>query len=119
MAALLGALHLHLQKHYLQYIIRIYQEVPFFNVPRGQPADADPRGVGWFGISKGAGAGLLAAEDDPSVRCAVCDGMFSIIYTVVPYMRRWITIYNKSYFVQGLLPSWYYAALARVALRRV
>lgn len=219
MAVLLATLHLHLQKHYLQYITRIYQEVPFFNVPRGQPTadaedvtfpaadglalrgcyfktphsrrgvivfgleynsnrwscasycehlveagydvfayeprnqgdsgrepgleplhwpcdrdvsdarsalaylksrpDADPRGVGWFGISKGAGAGLLAAQDDPAVRCAVCDGMFSITYTVVPYMRRWITIYNKSYFVQGLLPSWYYAALARVAMRRV
>ena len=38
MAALLAWLHLHLQKHYLQYIIRIYQEVPFFNVPRGQPS---------------------------------------------------------------------------------
>src|SRR5262245_18422361 len=30
--------------------------------------DADPRGVGLLGVSKGAGAGLLAAADDPQVR---------------------------------------------------
>ena len=39
---LLAFLHVWLQKHYLQYIVRIYQEVPFFNVPRGQPR-AGPR----------------------------------------------------------------------------
>src|SRR5262249_50627608 len=33
--------------------------------------DADPRGVGFFGISKGAGAGLIAAAGDPWVRCFV------------------------------------------------
>ena len=85
---------------------------------KGRP-DADPLGVGLFGISKGAGAGLLAAMADPYIRCAACDGMFSSTYTVVPYMRKWITIYNKSYFIQGLLPSWYYATLARVAVARV
>jgi dipeptidyl aminopeptidase/acylaminoacyl peptidase len=81
--------------------------------------DADPRGVGLFGISKGAGAGLLAAMSDPYIRCAACDGMFSSTATVVPYMRRWVAIYNKSYLIQGILPSWYYATLARVAIRQV
>ena len=28
-------------------------------------------------------------------------------------------IYNKSYFIQGLLPSWYYAQLAGVAISRL
>jgi dipeptidyl aminopeptidase/acylaminoacyl peptidase len=81
--------------------------------------DADPRGVGLFGISKGAGAGLLASVNDSSVRCAVTDGMFSCTYTVVGYMRKFITIYNKSYIIQGLLPSWYYASLARIGMRQV
>ena len=36
---------------------------------KGRP-DADPRGVGFFGISKGAGAGVLAASHDPYVLCA-------------------------------------------------
>ena len=82
-------------------------------------ADADPRGVGLFGVSKGAGAGLLAAMNDSYVRSAAIDGMFTCTATVVGYMRRWILIYNKSYFVQGLLPSWYYAILARVGIGQV
>ncbi len=81
--------------------------------------DADPRGVGLFGISKGAGAGILSAASEPYVRCAVTDGMFAVRTTVVPFMRKWITVYNKSYFIQGLLPAWYYARLARLAIRRV
>ena len=218
-AALMTVLYLWLKQNYVPYIKRIFQEVPYFNVPRGQPregaesvvlrtsdglkllgcylktpkhrrgvilfglefgsnrwscsaycdhlldagydvftyeprnqgesdcepnlellpwpcdrdvtdasaaiaylksrADHDPLGVGLFGISKGAGAGILAARIEPYVRCAVIDGMFSCTYTVVPYMRRWITIYDKSYFIQGLLPSWYYAILARHAIREV
>jgi fermentation-respiration switch protein FrsA (DUF1100 family) len=81
--------------------------------------DADPRGVGLFAISKGAGAGMLAAAGEPYVRCAVTDGMFAVRTTVVPFMRKWITVYNKSYFIQGLLPAWYYARLARLAISRV
>lgn len=215
----LVGLHLWLQKHYIPILVRIYQEVPYFNIPRGQPRpeaedvtlrtadgltlrgcylktarprqgvilfglefgsnrwscaaycdhlleagydifayeprnqgesqcepnleplhwpcdrdvidaeaaleylkarpDAHPRGVGLFGISKGAGAGLLASMHDTTVRCAVIDGMFSSTYTVVGYMRRFITIYNKSYFIQGLLPSWYYATLARMGVKQV
>src|SRR5260370_13937041 len=212
-------LHRHLQKNYLHYVLRIYQEVPLFNIPRGQPRpeaedvkfpssdglllrgcylraaqarrgvilfglefgwnrwsignytdhlveagydvfayeprnqgdsgmepgleplhwicdrdladagaalkylkarpDADPRGVGLFGISKGAGAGMLAAQDDPAIRCAVTDGMFASLSTVVAYMRRWINIYDRHYLVQGLLPAWYYAILARMAMQQV
>lgn len=82
-------------------------------------ADADPRGIGFFGISKGAGAGILAADSDPYLRCAVTDGMFAAYSTILPYMRHFMTIYNKNYFIQGLLPMWYYGILARVAMRRV
>ena len=57
--------------------------------------DADPRGVGFYGISKGGGAGLLAYANDPYVRCFVTDGIFATFTTVVPYMRKWIGIYNK------------------------
>ena len=56
--------------------------------------DADPRGVGFFGISKGGSAGLLAAADDPYVRCFVTDGIFATYTTMVPYMRKWIRIYS-------------------------
>jgi fermentation-respiration switch protein FrsA (DUF1100 family) len=83
---------------------------------KGRP-DADPRGVGFFGISKGAGAGLLAAARDPSVRCCVTDGAFAAYTTLVPYMRQWYRIYNRHYALQGLIPSWYYGHIGMVAVR--
>src|SRR5262245_21591011 len=51
--------------------------------------DADPRGVGFFGISKGAAAGLIAGARDPYVRCFATDGAFATYTTLVPYMRQW------------------------------
>jgi dipeptidyl aminopeptidase/acylaminoacyl peptidase len=85
---------------------------------KGRP-DADPRGVGFFGISKGGGAGLLAAAHDPYVRCCVADGAFATYSTVVPYMRHWFRIYNRDYFLQGLLPSWYYGLVGLSVLRQI
>ncbi len=81
--------------------------------------DADPRGVGFFGISKGAGAGLLAASRDPYIRCCVTDGAFGTYTTLVPYMRMWFRIYNQQYFAQGLLPSWYYGRVGLRGLREI
>lgn len=78
--------------------------------------DADHRGIGFFGISKGAGAGLQAFGPDPWVRCAVTDGVFATYTTLVPYMRQWFRIYNSHYQLQGLLPYWYYGILGRVGL---
>jgi pimeloyl-ACP methyl ester carboxylesterase len=85
---------------------------------KGRP-DADPRGVGFFGISKGAGAGLLAGADDPYVRCFVSDGAFATYTTLVPYMRHWYRIYNSRFLLQGLVPSWYYGLIGLIALRQV
>lgn len=81
-------------------------------------ADADPRGIGFFGISKGAGAGLFAASGDNYVRCCVTDGVFGTYSTVVPYMRQWFRIYNQKYSFQGLLPSWYYGLIGLAGLRQ-
>jgi fermentation-respiration switch protein FrsA (DUF1100 family) len=82
-----------------------------------QRPDADPLGIGFFGISKGAGAGLLAAVRDPFVRCFVTDGLFASYTTVVPYMRQWFRIYDDNYFLQGLIPSWYYGLLGLAGLQ--
>lgn len=82
---------------------------------KGRP-DADPKGIGFFGISKGAGAGLSAAVKDPYVRCFVTDGLFATYTVLVPYMRQWYRIYNSRYFLQGLLPSWYYGHLGMIGL---
>jgi fermentation-respiration switch protein FrsA (DUF1100 family) len=81
--------------------------------------DADPHGVGFFGISKGAGAGLVAAAADPAVRCCVTDGAFATYTTLVPYMRQWFRIYNQSYNMHGLLPSFYFGLVGLTALRRI
>jgi alpha-beta hydrolase superfamily lysophospholipase len=81
--------------------------------------DADPRGVGLFGISKGGGAGLLAAARDPYVRCFVTDGIFATLSTMVPYMRKWVSIYSDRYWIQVLVPTWIYSLVARAGLRRI
>jgi fermentation-respiration switch protein FrsA (DUF1100 family) len=81
--------------------------------------DADPRGVGFFGISKGGGAGFQAAIDDPYIRCVATDGIYATWTTVVPYMRKWIAIYNKRYWAQRMLPGWYYEIVGRRCVGRL
>jgi pimeloyl-ACP methyl ester carboxylesterase len=81
--------------------------------------DADPRGVGFFGISKGAGAGLTAAAGDPFVRCFVTDGAFAAYGTLVPYMRHFFRIYNRRFLIQDLIPSWYYGHIGMVGLKLI
>jgi pimeloyl-ACP methyl ester carboxylesterase len=103
------------------------QWVTNFEVMDGQAAiaylrgrsDAHPRGVGFFGISKGGGAGLVAASRDPYVRCFVTDGVFATYTTMVPYMRKWVRIYNDRYWIHTLLPIWMYGLIGRTALRRI
>lgn len=81
--------------------------------------DADPSGVGLFGISKGGSAGLLAAAQDPYVRCFVTDGVFATYTTMVPYMRKWVTIYSDKYWIQVLLPTWIYRWFGKLGLKRL
>lgn len=81
--------------------------------------DADPRGVGFFGISKGANAGLLAAVDEPYLRCFVTDGAFATYTTMVPYEKKFIVIYCRSNLMAELIPKWYYHYAARRGLRDI
>jgi pimeloyl-ACP methyl ester carboxylesterase len=81
--------------------------------------DADPLGAGWFGVSKGANAGLAVMTKDPWIRCAVTDGAFGLTSVVLPYMRKWIHLFNNNYIVHGLMPAWFYAHFAMVGIRRV
>lgn len=85
---------------------------------KGRP-DADPRGIGFFGISKGGNAGLLAAVDDPSVRCFVTDGVFPTHTMTLGYARKWFSIYNSHYLLHGLMPLWYYGLVCNVGLRQI
>jgi pimeloyl-ACP methyl ester carboxylesterase len=85
---------------------------------RGRP-DAVPSGIGFFGISKGGSAGLIASIDEPYVQCFVTDGIFATRSTMVPYMRRWVSIVSSKLWIQKLLPSWYYGIIADTGLRRM
>jgi pimeloyl-ACP methyl ester carboxylesterase len=81
--------------------------------------DADATGVGFFGISKGASAGLIAAAADPYVRCFVTDGAFASHTTMVPYMQKWILIYCRSVTIAKRVPLWYFRRAAHMALDRI
>jgi pimeloyl-ACP methyl ester carboxylesterase len=81
--------------------------------------DCDKRGIGFFGLSKGGGAGLIAASRDPFIRCCVVDGAFATMTTIVPYMRQWIMIYTRRWKLARMIPLWYYRYAARCALAQV
>jgi pimeloyl-ACP methyl ester carboxylesterase len=82
---------------------------------RGRP-DADARGVGLFGLSKGGTAGLSAAADDPYIRCFVTDGVYATHLTMKAYMSQWLPIYKKSFLLRKFVPWWYYGRIASKAL---
>jgi uncharacterized protein len=55
--------------------------------------DADPAGVGLFGVSRGGGTALCVAGRDPSVWGVVTDGAFPTRGTMLSYIIRWAEIY--------------------------
>jgi fermentation-respiration switch protein FrsA (DUF1100 family) len=79
--------------------------------------DADPRGVGLYGFSKGANAGLVVAARDPYIRCAATDGAFGHYSVMVPYMRVWFSIYDRRRPLHGLVGAWYFGLVARTVMR--
>lgn len=85
---------------------------------RARP-DADPTGIGLFGISKGGSAGFVAAAGDRGIKCVATDGAYATYTTLVPYMQRWIKIYSTRYTVQKALPTWFYGLLGLSGVRRV
>ncbi len=54
-----------------------------------------PTRIGIFGISRGAGAAILAASSDPNIACIMCDGAFSTTETLVTLMKRWASIFGR------------------------
>ncbi len=85
---------------------------------RARP-DADPSGIGLFGISKGGSTGFLAASADRGIKCVATDGAYATYTTLVPYMQRWIKIYSDRHVVQKALPTWFYGLLGLTGVRRV
>lgn len=58
-----------------------------------------PPEIGMFGISRGAGACLLIASQDPHVKCFVTDGVFSSDAALEYLMKRWAYIFATVKFV--------------------
>ena len=85
---------------------------------KGRP-DADPRGIGLFGLSKGGSTGLFLAAEDPYIRCCAVDGIFSTYTTMVPYMVKWVMIYTHRKVIRDCLPMWYFRYAARTALHGI
>ena len=85
---------------------------------RGRP-DADPAGVGVFGVSKGGSTAFLAAAAEPGIRCLATDGAYATYTTLVPYMRRFIGIYSDRKVIQRALPGWFYGLIGLTGVKRV
>lgn len=81
--------------------------------------DADPRGIGVFGISKGGGTALLVAANDPTILCVVTDGAYATYTTMLPYIRRWIGIYSDKRRLQAVIPTWFYGLIGLTGVRQV
>jgi pimeloyl-ACP methyl ester carboxylesterase len=85
---------------------------------RSRP-DADPAGVGVFGVSKGGSTAFLAAAAEPGIRCLVTDGAYATYTTMVPYMKRWIGIYSQRHRLQQALPGWFYGLIGVTGVKKV
>ncbi len=85
---------------------------------RARP-DADPAGIGLFGISKGGSTGFLAAAGDRGIKCVATDGAYATYTTLVPYMQKFIKIYSTRVAMQKALPTWFYGLLGLSGVRTV
>lgn len=81
--------------------------------------DADPNGIGVFGISKGGSTGFVLAATEPAIRCLATDGAYATYTTLVPYMQRWIKIYSDRLKLQRVLPRWFYGLIGTVGVKKV
>ena len=68
--------------------------------------------IGVFGISRGAGAALLAAASDPHIGAVVCDGAFSTAETLAALMKRWAYIFATVRLVYENHPEAFWRFLA-------
>lgn len=73
--------------------------------------------IGLFGISRGAGAGLLAAASDPNIAAIVCDGAFSTDATLISYMKRWAHIFARVKLVYENHPEAFWKGLVWLVIR--
>jgi pimeloyl-ACP methyl ester carboxylesterase len=79
---------------------------------RGRPVE-----IGLFGISRGAGAAIIAARDNPAVKAIIADGAFSTDTTLEHLMKRWAYIFAKVRFVYENHPPQFWRFLRWLLFR--
>jgi alpha-beta hydrolase superfamily lysophospholipase len=79
--------------------------------------EGKPVEIGVFGISRGAGAALLAAASDPNIKAVICDGAFSTHTTLVTLMKRWAYIFAHVKLVYENNPDWVWHSLLWLMMR--
>ncbi len=80
-------------------------------------AEGRPAEIGIFGISRGAGAALLAAASDPNIKAIVCDGAFSTAETLAALMKRWAYIFATVRLVYENHPDAFWRLLVWLLMR--
>jgi len=58
-----------------------------------------PVELGIFGISRGAGAAIIASMHNPAIKAIITDGLFSTDITIEALMKKWANIFAKVRFV--------------------
>lgn len=85
---------------------------------RGRP-DADPAGVGLFGVSRGGCAALCVGGKDPGVWGVATDGAFPTRGTMLAYILRWAEIYVGVKTIWRNMPVQAYQFLAWASRKRI
>jgi pimeloyl-ACP methyl ester carboxylesterase len=85
---------------------------------RSRP-DADPAGVGLFGVSRGGCAALCVGGKDPGVWGVATDGAFPTRGTMLAYILRWAEIYVGSRTIWRNMPLAAFQFVAWSARKRV
>ncbi|MBI4578145.1 MAG: alpha/beta fold hydrolase [Planctomycetes bacterium] len=76
-----------------------------------------PPEIGLFGISRGAGAAILASVNNPRVKAIVADGAFSSDTVLEHLMKRWAYIFAKVRFVYENHPPQFWRFLRWMLFR--
>ncbi len=85
----------------------------------GSREDADPAGVGLFGISRGGGSALCAAAKDAKVWGVITDGAFPTRGMMVGYVSRWAEIYVTNKWLWRVMPTFIFQYLCWAARIRI
>jgi pimeloyl-ACP methyl ester carboxylesterase len=80
-------------------------------------AEGKSMDIGVFGISRGAGAALLAASSDSHIKAIICDGAFDTDSSLIALMKRWAHIFATNKLVYAYHPDSYWKAVYWILMR--